>query len=129
MDKVFFVVAQSMRGYLADYLRRFLIVRCIDMAGEEFLWPILLPAVGDEPSKWTATSLKAVEMAKEKWFKLIYVKGVDGFKVEPALGDPPPPNWSERTFPELRTLGLADFVIADTEHPQAIKLKEGRRRW
>jgi hypothetical protein len=67
MDKTFYVVGQAVRGYLADYLRRYLIVRCIDMNGEEFLWPIALPAVGDEPNRWTLSSLKAVEMAKERW--------------------------------------------------------------
>jgi len=128
MDKTFYVVAQAMRGYLADYLKRYLIVRCIDMNDEEFLWPIALPTAGDEPNKWTLTSLKAVETARERWIKLVYVGGTEGFKLEPALGDPPQPNWSDRIFPELRTLGLADFVIANTDHPQAIKLREGRRR-
>lgn len=128
MDKTFYVVTQPMRGYLADYLKRYLIVRCIDMNDEEFLWPIALPAVGDEPNKWTLSALKAVERAKEHWIKLVYVGGTEGYKLEPALGDPQQPRWSDRTFPELRTLGLADFVIANTDHPQAIKLREGKRR-
>jgi hypothetical protein len=128
MNKTFYVVAQSMRGYLADYLRRYLIIRCIDMNGEEFLWPIALPSVGDEPNKWTLSSLKAMETAKGRWIKLVYIGGAEGYKLEPALGDPPQPNWLARSFPELRTLALADFVIADTDHPQAIKLREGKRR-
>jgi hypothetical protein len=138
MDKTFHPVALGMRNYLADYIGRFLIVRCIDMNNEEFLWPIPLPVAGEEANEWTKSMLRAVEKAKTEWAKLVYVRGASGYKIEPAQGKHDEPEWQqqlqpdgtlrERTFAELRTSALVDAIISNKDHRVAIKLREGKRQ-
>src|SRR5262249_56278294 len=133
MNKTFHLVLPNMRGYLADYIGRFRLVRCIDLENEEFIWPIPLPALGDEPNAWTKSSMKAMELARDHWFKLIYdrARSDNGYRVEPRDPEPgepePHPAWSKRSFRELRNIALADFVIKTRDHPVAIKCRQGKR--
>jgi hypothetical protein len=122
-----------MRGYLADYIGRYRLVRCINLEGDEFLWPIPLPAIGDEPNAWTKSALKAVTLTQDNWFRLIYDRdrSENGYRIEPRVAEPnvpdPEPMWSKKTFRELRNQALADYVITSRDHPMAVKCRQGKR--
>jgi hypothetical protein len=128
MSKTFYLVGADMRAYLNDYLKRVQLTLCIDMSDNEFIWPILLPKMpGGEQNSWTQSALEAVKHARLGWRKLIYIDGASSYKIEPAVGNPAPPVWSGRPFAVVRNSALAGFVINDTKHPVAKRLREGKR--
>jgi hypothetical protein len=129
MSKTFYLVGADVRGYLSDYLGRVHLVLCVDMNDDEFLWPIKLPKMpGDELNDWSKAAMKAVQKARVDWHKLIYVEGVNGYKIEPRVGAPVLPAWSGRSWAEIRNQALADYVIKETKHPVAKRLREGKSR-
>jgi hypothetical protein len=117
-DDVYFV-APAMRGALAEDLRPVLLQLAIARSGVLFIWPMTIPS-DDNPlgRSWHENALKAAEIAKAKWIRIISDKGLNGYRVRAAEGNLAEPEWpTDKTFGELLAIAFADRIIMSADHP------------
>jgi hypothetical protein len=117
-DDVYFV-APAMRGALAEDLRPVRLQLAIARNGVLFIWPLTIPS-DDNPlgRSWHESALKAAEIAKAKWIRIISDKGLNGYRVRAAEGNLAEPEWpTDKTFGDLLAIAFADRIIMSADHP------------
>jgi hypothetical protein len=120
-----YFVAPSMRGVLADNVKPTLLQLSIMRNGTLFIWPLTIPsAEGGGGRSWHESGLKAKEIAKTQWIRVLPDKTRNGYRVFAAEGTLAEPVWPEdKTFNELLEIAFADRIIMTQDHPVVRKLR------
>ena len=119
-------VAPDMRGHgvLADNVKPTLLQLCILRNGTLFIWPLALPSAEGGGRSWHESALKAKEIAKTKWIRVVPNRSIGGYEVFAAEGKLLEPEWPEdMAFNELLELAFADKIIMSEDHPIVRKLR------
>ncbi len=120
-----YFVAPNMRGVLADSVKPTLLQLSIMRNGTLFIWPLTIPsAEGGGGRSWHESALKAKEIAKTQWIRVLADKTRNGYRVFAAEGTLAAPVWREdKTFNELLEIAFADRIIMTEDHPVVRKLR------
>src|SRR5262249_49352231 len=106
-------------------MRRARLYRCINRAGEIFLWPVKMAGPDGKLDRWNSDAHIIAEQATKQWVRMrpgesTYVKTT----CSPEAGVPEP-NWPTMSFEEVMQLALRDRVITSVDHPVLQKLLKG----
>jgi hypothetical protein len=116
-----------------DVIRPVLIVRCVTMAGEEFLWPLKLDQQDKKSNSWNKSAMNVLGIAEkgtkersgQKWVRLKTANGHYHHVISPRTIEQCPPKFSDRTFDELIDIAFKDRKIVDLDHEIWKVLDEG----
>ena len=129
-DGTAYFVAPDMRGegVLASSVKPTLLQLAILRSGAVFIWPLTLPSVdGGGGRSWHESALKAKEIAKTKWLRIVADRSIGGYQPYAAQGELDEPDWEKvlagKTFNELLELAFADKIILSEDHPMVRKLR------
>jgi hypothetical protein len=117
IDKETYLVDPALHTDLADNIRRVTIFTAITRQGSIVLVPVRLP--NSHRKDLAATSLReAMEIAMERWVKVIWNAELKAFETHVAAGKLPDPVWpANLAFADLFDRAFSDKVINDMEHP------------
>jgi hypothetical protein len=106
-------------------MRRARLYRCINRAGEVFLWAVKVPGPDGKLDRWNSDAHIIAEAATKEWVRMqpgesTYVKTTC-----PLATDLPEPTWPAMSFEEIMQLALKDHVIGSIDHPVLQKLLKG----
>jgi hypothetical protein len=83
-----------------------------------FIWPLTLPLDGKSMGRsWHESALKAAEMAKDRWIRIVADKGLSGYRVHLAEGQIADPTWPQYSFGELLEIAFEGRIIRSADHP------------
>jgi hypothetical protein len=98
---------------------------CINVDGVLFVWPVTVPgSSGRSINAWHSSAVKAMELAKTKWIKLVVNEKADNYEAFSARGEIAEPDWPPLTFKEILKLALKDRYITSRDHP-VLQKKDG----
>jgi hypothetical protein len=89
----------------------------IDRGDNPFLIPIPLPDASGQRNPWHESLSRAVELAKDRWIRVVADKRSGNYEVFEALGELPEPNWPEIAMDDLITKAFSGRTITDEHHP------------
>jgi hypothetical protein len=122
-----YFVAPVMRGngVLAGCVKPTLLQLSILRGDALFIWPLTIPNTeGGGGRSWHESALKAKDVARTLWARVIADKPTNGYQVRVAEGRLPEPAWPEdKTFNELLEIAFADKIIMSEDHPVVRKLR------
>jgi hypothetical protein len=128
-DGTAYFVAPDMRGHpvLSNSVKPTLLQLCAMRNGTLFIWPLTLPSAdGGGGRSWHESALKAKEIAKTKWLRVVADRSINGYQAYMAQGELEAPDWEKllggKTFNELLELAFADKIILAEDHPMMRKL-------
>ena len=95
--------------------------------GTLFIWPLTLPsAEGGGGRSWHESALKAKEIAKTKWIRIVADKAMGGYQASRRKASSMS-RWqngrTDKTFNELLEIAFADKIIMSEDHPVVRKLR------
>jgi hypothetical protein len=123
MDRDIYVVTPDLaNGDLADDARYAVLYLAVSSTGRMFWWHIKM-AANSRRNHWAESALKAIEIAKKKWIRVIPAH--EGYEVREAKAQMPKPQWPDMSREEVLHLAFADRVINTMEHPIAKRLVLG----
>jgi hypothetical protein len=99
-----------------DTIRPALLVRCVTMAGEEFLWPIKLDKADGKTNSWNRSARNVLGMAEEIWTRMKNAGKHYAHQKSPKTFETVPPKFSERSFKELVAIAFKDRIIDSLDH-------------
>jgi hypothetical protein len=111
-----------------DTVRPVLIVRCVTMAGEEFLWPLKLNPPDGKANQWNTSALNILKIAEGKWVRMMNGKKHYRYNTSKKTLEQVPPKFTERSFRELRDIAFQDRVIDSLEHEIWDALENGSEK-
>jgi hypothetical protein len=117
MDKAAYLVVPAMQPPLAKWLKRVLLVPCVNQDGVFFIWPIVVAdiALGQRSNRSETTKRNAAQRATDTWINLVWHRGQH--HAVPATGNLGEPAWPEGL--DLRMINMrtfADHFIRDRDH-------------
>ena len=117
-DKEVYLVAPNLVLDLADNVTKVTLFTTITRHGTVFFTPVCLPGSPHKVAETAASSLReAVEMAIDRWIKVVWNKELGAYEVHVAPGKLPEPVWPKIEFADLFRRAFADRVIDDEKHP------------
>jgi hypothetical protein len=129
-DGAAYFVAPGMRneGVLANSVKPTLLQLAVLRSGAVFIWPLTLPSVdGGDGRSWHESALKAKEIAKAKWLRIVADRSISGYQAYAVQGELEEPEWEKllagKTFNELLELAFADKIILSEDQPMVRKLR------
>jgi hypothetical protein len=120
-----YYVTANMRSILADEVKPTLLQLSMFKTNTPFIWPLTLPNEDNSLGRsWHESALKAREIAKSRWVKLVPDRTVGGYRVFAAEGKLPEPEWpTDKSFNELLEVAFDGRVITSEDHPLVRKLR------
>jgi hypothetical protein len=126
-DSEAYFVAPDMRsaGVLANTVKPTLLQLAILRPGQIFIWPLTLPSTeGGGGRSWHESALKAKELSKHKWIRIVADRAISGYQPFGAEGELSEPEWpTDLTFNEILEIAFADKIIFSEDHPAVRKLR------
>jgi hypothetical protein len=100
-----------------------LIVVCINLKGQIFLWVVRKGKDGSDPSSLYSTALQHIEAARSHWIRRLWV-GESRMHVKRVADLPNKPAWPENiTFQEIVVAGFKSRIIRDENAPLLKELR------
>ena len=122
MNREIYIVQKDLaNGELADDARYAILHLAISSTGRLFWWHIKMST--SRRNHWAESALKAVEVAKKKWIRVIAAH--DGYEIREAKAKMPEPQWPELSRDEAIQLAFEDRIIDTMQHPLAKRLTLG----
>jgi hypothetical protein len=126
-DSEAYFVAPDMRsaGILASTVKPTLLQLAMLRTGQIFIWPLTLPSTeGGGGRSWHESALKAKELSKTKWIRVVADRAISGYQPFAAEGELAEPEWpTDLTFNEILEIAFADKIIFSEDHPAVRKLR------
>jgi hypothetical protein len=106
-------------------MRRTRLYRCLNRAGEIFLWPVKIAGPDGKLDRWNSDAHVIAEMATREWVRMrpgesTYIKTTC-----PLATDMPEPDWPDMSFDDVMRLALRERVLTSIDHPVLQKLLKG----
>jgi hypothetical protein len=120
-----YYVTPNMRSVLADEVKPTLLQLSMFKPNTPFIWPLTLPSEDNSRGRsWHESALKAREVAKSQWVRLVADRTLGGYRVFAAEGKLSEPGWPmDKTFNELLEVAFDGRVITSEDHPLVRKLR------
>ena len=123
MDREIYIVTSDLaNGELADDARYAILYLATSSTGRFFWWHVKM-AINSRRNHWAESALKAVEIAKGKWIRVISAN--QGYEIREAKAPMPEPQWPDMSRDEIIQLAFEGRVIDTMEHPVAKRLVLG----
>jgi hypothetical protein len=117
----FYLVEPEIRDVLLDRnekcLVRKLLILSQNKQGDNFVWPIRIPAADESLDDWSKSSLEAADLAKRKWIRIVSNKSLSAYEIIQREGVSPEPKWPELSMGEIMKIAFKDKIIGDLDHP------------
>jgi hypothetical protein len=113
MKSEYYIVAPDAATEIDDEVHPRLLVPVITRDGRLYIWPLRV-GNGEQLDQAAASSLAAMQVAKNQWIKLVW-KG-HSFGTFTAKKDPPSPEWPEISFDEMLEIAFKDRIIDSPDH-------------
>jgi len=118
VDTTFHLVSPHVAEVLGDLVRAATLHLAIDRADNPFLIPVPFPAENGQRNPWHESLLRAIQVAREQWVRLVADKSVGIYQVYVAQGNLPEPKWPELTTDEIVRIAFTGRLIDSMEHPK-----------
>lgn len=115
-DRETYLVAPNLRMELAGEIVAKILLTTITKQGHLFLWPIRLPDALGKLDQWNQSAMAAAQLAEKQWVRVAANRTLGAYETYVATGDLPPPEWSQKTLPELLRLAFKERYIDTMEH-------------
>lgn len=122
-EQVVYYVMPALRPLMGEQVRQAMLVTCINQAGVVFLWPIKLAGDGGGSRAWADSAVRAANLAKTKWVRVIGELKNQAYRVFAAMGELPEPTWPERSLQEYLVLGFEGRIVDAPNHPVIQRLQ------
>jgi hypothetical protein len=123
MDREIYIVTSDLaNGELADDARYAILYLAVSSTGRLFWWHVKM-AVNSRRNHWAESALKAIDVAKGKWIRVIPAH--EGYEIRKAKAQMPDPQWPDMSRDEIIQIAFEDRVIDTMEHPVAKRLVLG----
>jgi hypothetical protein len=117
-EDVYFVTKEMRDKFDEGQLKAVRLQLTISRRGVLFIWPLTLPLDGKSMGRsWHESALKAAEMAKDRWIRIVADKGLSGYRVHLAEGQIADPTWPQYSFGELLEIAFEGRIIRSADHP------------
>lgn len=116
-----YLVKRDLWGTLAGDLKSVWLWPYVDQYGKLGIWPI---GTGHLTNSWTQSALKAMEMAKSNWIRMIANQRNGMYDVYRAINDQPEPKWPDLTLQAMIIIAFTGYYIDDMNHP-VVKALQG----
>jgi hypothetical protein len=115
----FFVLHPKLYARYSREAREYYLIPAIDLAGSVFLWPIRRPGAGEKLDEWNKKALKAADLAKRKWIRILANKALTTYDVEFPEDSLPEPEWPKDigNTRQLLKVAFSEIIIKDEDHP------------
>jgi hypothetical protein len=122
VDSTFHLVSPQVAELLGDLVRATTLHLAIDRADNPFLIPVPFPTENGQRNPWHESLLRAIQVAREQWVRLMADKSVGIYQVYVAQGNLQEPNWPELALEEIVRIAFSGRSIDSMEHPKAQSL-------
>ena len=122
-EQVVYYVLPALRPMMGEQVRQAMLVTCINQAGVVFLWPIKLAGDGGGSRAWADSAIRAANLAKTKWVRVIGELKNQAYRVFAAMGELPEPVWPEHSLQEYLVLGFEGRIVDEPAHPVIRRLQ------
>jgi hypothetical protein len=106
-------------------MRRARLYRCINRAGEIFLWPVKMAGPDGKLDRWNSDAHLIAEIATKEWVRMSPGESTYLKTTCPLATDLAEPSWPGMPFDEVMQLALRERVITSIDHPVLQKLLKG----
>ena len=117
-----YVIKGELADQFPDLIRYVKIVAAIGRHGNPFLQPLKLQLGDRRGCGWNESAMKAAELAKHKWIRIVADMSAGAYQVFEATGNIPEPEWPDLSFDDLVNLAFDGYVINDPNHKLIQKL-------
>ena len=100
-----------------------LLVLSVTRGNVPFLWPVRLPGTGGRVDTWNRSALEAVQVAQERWVRVVANMALGGYEVLTATASIPEPEWPELTFGQILKIAFHDRIVETVDHPVLRQLR------
>lgn len=95
----------------------------INRQGVPFLW-WTKPVKQDTPNQeWNRTALVAMNIAKERWVKVVANRSVGAYEISVPISELPEPKWPDISFQEILRIAFSGKTIDSSDHIILKKLR------
>ena len=117
-EDVYFVTKEMRDKFDEGHLKPVRLQLTISRRGVLFIWPLTLALDGKSLGRsWHESALKAADLAKERWLRIVADKALGGYRIHTAEGEIPDPIWPEFGFGELLEIAFEGRIIRSADHP------------
>jgi len=116
-EDVYFVTKEMRDKFDEGHLKPVRLQLTISRRGVLFIWPLTLALDGKSLGRsWHESALKAADLAKERWLRIVADKALGGYRIHIAEGEIPDPIWPEYGFGELLEIAFEGRIIRSVDH-------------
>jgi hypothetical protein len=126
VDREIYLLAPELRSELASELPPILLVTCVDLDGNVFLFPAKVPDSSGRDNQWWQSARDAIERAQTAWVRMQAKTSLGAYEIMEATDNLGDPVWPDVSFEEILTIAFRDRYVDSLEHPLVKKLR-GRR--
>jgi hypothetical protein len=121
-----YLVAPELRAELASELTLVMLVTCMDLDGNVFLFPAKEPDQTGRDNPWWQSAREAIARAQTNYIRMQAKMSLGAYIVMEATDTFGSPEWPQNSFEEILTIAFRDHYINSIEHP-IVKQLRGRR--
>jgi len=121
-----YLVAPELRVELASELTLVMLVTCMDLDGNVFLFPAKEPDQTGRDNPWWQSAREAIARAQTNYVRLQAKMSLGAYVVMEAKDNFGNPEWPQSSFEQILTIAFRDHYIDNLDHP-IVKQLRGRR--
>jgi hypothetical protein len=88
-----------------------------------FFWPVRLPGIDGKLDDWSESAIKAAEMAKTSWVRVVAKMSLGAYEVFEATATVPEPEWPTEPVADLLRVAFKSKLIDSLDHPVLQQLR------
>lgn len=117
-ERDYYLTMPAVRAGLFDEIRAIRLHTVVNRQGVVFLWPCRLPGSDGRGNAWHESALEIAELAKTAWVRVVADRSLGAYQAYRAAGDLDPPEWPDKSFPELLKVAFSGGrIIHNEDHP------------
>ena len=121
-----YLVAPELRVEFASELTLVMLVTCMDLDGNVFLFPAKEPDQTGRDNPWWQSAREAITRAQTNYVRMQAKMSLGAYIVMEAKDNFGNPDWPQNSFEEILTIAFRDRYIDSLDHP-IVKQLRGRR--
>jgi len=125
-QKSTYLVAPGLWAELASEITPVMLVTCINLDGNIFLFPAKVPDATGRDNDWWMSKREGINLAQTKWVRMQAKASLGTYAVMGAVDDLGEPEWPDISFVEILKVAFRGRYIDSLDHPVIRKL-HGRR--
>lgn len=118
-----YLVSNNILPYLDDQAKFNRIYLAVNTKNDPFLFPVRQPDANGVWNEWHRGQQRCVELAKEKWIRMVPNRSINSYDTLEAQGKLPEPKWPDKSIIELFEIAFKDTQITSEDHPVIKRLQ------